>query len=360
MIFEFKSIGKGNGFSGEISTVEGKEIISIASTVVKIENVVFTYDRSSGDVTGLSSQPHDLVIGDEITVSGLSTDTLRTLDGRHQIGFNTSFLKLGTGIGTTGATGIITSISVSGDLSPDSVAPNDVLGINTERFLVLNVDDVNSKIRVKRQFDGVLGTAHTSASLVTNLNRTISFNIGIKTDIQTRVNIPYYFNPSESVAIGTATGVGIGSTVRYSYRVVGGGTTEIFIPTQNIFLQDHGFVTGEKLIYSSDDGTPLLVSNGINAVPNFRLTNNSPVFAIRESKDLLGISTNPLGIGSTGSVTGIGSTAYRLFFDDFGSGQVHSFKPTNTEITGFVEKVVGTVVCKEAHKLQAMIVFLYL
>ena len=36
------SIGKGNGFSGEISTVEGKEIISIASTVVKIENVVFT------------------------------------------------------------------------------------------------------------------------------------------------------------------------------------------------------------------------------------------------------------------------------------------------------------------------------
>ena len=56
------SIGKGNGFSGEISTVEGKEIISIASTVVKIENVVFTYDRSNGDVTGLSSQPHDLVI----------------------------------------------------------------------------------------------------------------------------------------------------------------------------------------------------------------------------------------------------------------------------------------------------------
>ena len=27
--------------------------------------------------------------------------------------------------------------------------------------------------------------------------------------------------------------------------------------------------------------------------------------------------------------------------------------PTKTEITGFVEKVVGTVVCKEAHNLQA-------
>ena len=62
-----------------------------------------------------------------------------------------------------------------------------------------------------------------------------------------------------------ASGVGIGSTVRYSYRVVGGGSTEIFVPTQNIFLQDLGFETGDKLTYSSDEGTTLLVSNGINS-----------------------------------------------------------------------------------------------
>ena len=114
--------------------LKGKEIVSIASTVVKIENVVFTYNNSNGDVIGLSSQPHDLVVGDVITVSGLSTDTLRRIDGRHQIGFNTSFLLLNTGIGTTGATGIVTSISVTGDLSPECIAPNDVLGINTERM----------------------------------------------------------------------------------------------------------------------------------------------------------------------------------------------------------------------------------
>jgi hypothetical protein len=249
------------------------------------------------------------VVGDVVTISGLSTDSLRRLDGRHQIGFNTSFLILNTGIGTTGSTGMITNLSVTGDLSRNAISPNDVLGINTERLLVLNVDDVNDTVRVKREFDGVLGTAHTSTSLITSLNRSITFNLGINTDIQTRFNVPYYFNPTESVAIGTASGVGIGSTISYSYRVIGGGSTDRFIPTQSIFLQDHGFATGEKLIYSSDDGTPLLVSNGINAVPNFRLTNNSPVFAINLGRDLLGISTNPLGIGSTGSVTGIGSTA---------------------------------------------------
>ena len=348
-----KNLDRGNGFAGQVSHVDGKEVVSIASTVVKIENIVFTYNNSNGNVIGLSTQPHDLVVGDVITVSGLSTDSLRQLDGRHQIGFNTSFLLLNTGIGTTASTGIVTSLSVTGNLTPDAIAPNDIIGINTERMTVLNIDNINNKIRVKREQDGVLGTAHSSTSLITALNRSITFRLGINTDIQTRVNVPYYFNPSESVAIGTAVGVGIGSTVRFTYRVVGGGRTDKFIPTQNIFLQDHGFETGDKLTYSSDEGTPLLVSNGINAVPNFRLANNSPVFAIRESKDLLGISTNALGIGSTGGITGIGSTAYRLFFDGFGTGQAHSLTPTKTEITGFVEKVVGTVVCKEAHNLEA-------
>ena len=345
------SLDKGNGFSGEISKVEGQEIISIASTVVQIENLVFSYDNSNGQVTGLSSQPHDLVVGDIVTVSGLSTDSLRRLDGRHQIGFNTSFLQLNTGIGATTATGIVTNISVSGNLSPNKLTANDVLGINTERFLVLNVDNVNNKLRVKRQFDGVLGTAHTSAALITNLNRTITFNLGINTDIQTRVNIPYYFNPIESVALGESAGVGIGSTIRYSFKVVGGGSTEIFVPSQNIFLQNHGFKTGDKLLYSSDVDTTLQVSNGIGQT--FRLTNNSPVFAINNGVNLLGLSTNPVAIGSTGSVAGIGSTAYQLFFKDHGTGVIHSLTPQRTEITGFVEKVVGTVVCKEPHKLQA-------
>ena len=80
-----QNLGKGNGFSAEVSVVEGKEIVSIASTVVKIENIVFTYNNQNGKVTGLSSQPHDLVVGDVVTISGLSTDSLRRLDGRHQI-----------------------------------------------------------------------------------------------------------------------------------------------------------------------------------------------------------------------------------------------------------------------------------
>ncbi len=343
-------LDNGDGFSARISKVVGKDIVSIASTVVKIDNVVFTYDNQTGGVVGLSSQPHGLTVGDRITVSGLSTDSLRQIDGRHTVGFNTSLFTLDSaGIGTTGATGIVTSIKVSGDLSPKNILPNDIIGIGlTERMLVLNVDPVNSEFRVQREYNGTVGASHSGSVTVTSLNRSINFNLGISTDIITNVNVPYYFNPIETLSLGSTAGVGVGSTLSYSYRVIGATTANKFVLSQQAYLPDHSFVDGQKLIYENGGGTSIQVYNGIST---FTLANNTPVFAIRDSKDLLGISTNPLGIGSDGSVAGIGSTAYRLFFTGNGSGQIHSFKPQKTEITGFVEKVVGTVVCKEDHNL---------
>ena len=338
----------GTGFDAKISSVIGKSVVSVASTIVRVDNIVFEYNNFNGNATGFSTQPHGLAVGDVITVSGLSTDALKRLDGRHRIGFNTSFLVLTTGIGTTGITGIVTSISVAGNLSRVNVEADDIIGISTEQMLVLNVDTLNNKLRVKRQYDGVVGTAHSGTSLITVLNRVIQFPIGINTNFVTNRNVSYYFNPPETLALGSTAGVGIGSTIQYSFKVVGGGSTTRFIPTQTAYLPDHGFKTGQKLLYQNGDQTSILVYNGIST---FSLPNNSFVFAINDGKDFIGISTNPLGIGSTGAVTGIGSTAYRLFFSGHGVGSVHSFKPQKEEVTGFVEKIVGTVVCKEPHGL---------
>ena len=340
----------GNGYSAKISQVSGKDIVSIASTVAKVENIVFEYDNFKARVVGFATEPHGLSVGDVVTVSGLSTDSLRRLDGRHTIGFSTAFLLLSTGIGTTGSTGIVTDLHVSGNLGPDNITPDDIIGISTEQMLVMNIDNLNNTIRVKREFDGVLGTGHSGTSLITVLNRKIQFNVGLNTNIVTNRNTSRYFNPTESLALGNTAGVGIGSTIFYTLGAPGGIATSRFIPTQNIYAPGHGFVNGQKLLYSSDGDTSIQVYNGIST---FNLPNNSFVFAINDGKDLLGISTNPLGIGSTGAVTGIGSTAYKLFFTGYGSGKVHSFKPQKDEITGFVEKVVGTVVCKEPHGLIA-------
>ena len=110
--------------------IELEEIVSIASTVTKIENVVFSYNNRTGNIVGLSTQPHGLLEGDIVSVSGLSTDTLRSLDGQHRIGFSTETFTLNVGLGTTGVTGIVTSIDVAGNFSPRNINANDVLGLS--------------------------------------------------------------------------------------------------------------------------------------------------------------------------------------------------------------------------------------
>ena len=37
------------------------------------------------------------------------------------------------------------------------------------------------------------------------------------------------------------SGVGVGNTVVYTYKVSGNGISSTFVPTQQIFLQEHGF-----------------------------------------------------------------------------------------------------------------------
>ena len=63
---------------------------------------------------------------------------------------------LNVGLEAASVTGIITSIDVAGDFSPQNISPNDILGITTERMLVLNVDEVNGKIksskRIRRRY----------------------------------------------------------------------------------------------------------------------------------------------------------------------------------------------------------------
>jgi len=345
-----RTVDAGTGFEAQISRVGGKKIVSIASTTVTVDNVVFDYNNRTGAVVGFSTQPHGLAIGDFITVSGISTDSLKQLTGIHRVGFNTSFLILNTGIGTTGTTGIVTDLSVSGNLNRLNIEPDDVVGIGTttEQMLILNVDALNNSIRVKREHNNVVGSSYTGTSLITALNRVIQFNVGLNTDFITNRNTRTYFDPSETLSLGSTAGVGIGSTIRYTLGVVGGGSTDKFVLTQQALIPGHGFRTGQKLLYNNGEGTSIQVYNGIST---FNLANNSIVYVINDGRDLIGLSTNPVSIGNTGQVVGIGSTAYRLFFTGHGSGRVHSLLEQDIEVTGRVEKNVGTVVCQENHGL---------
>ena len=137
-------------------------------------------NNRTGSVIGISTQPHGLFEGDIVNVSGLSTDTLRGLDGQHRIGFSTSKFALNAGVAAATTTGIVTSIDVIGDFSPQSVSANDILSLSgigstnglplTENMLVLNVDNINGKLRVQREFNGIVGVAHSEGQTVTATN----------------------------------------------------------------------------------------------------------------------------------------------------------------------------------------------
>ena len=65
------------------------------------------------------------------------------------------------GLDSVSNTGIVTFVSVSGNLSFESIRDNDIIQISEEKLKVLNVDEKYSRLRVLREIDGTSGVAHT-------------------------------------------------------------------------------------------------------------------------------------------------------------------------------------------------------
>ena len=133
-----------------------------------------------------------------------------------------------------------------------------------------------------------------------------------------------------------------------SVTAPGLASTDIAIPTRSIYIPSHKFSTGESLTYSAGGGTVVSVStDGIN---NFNLP--SQVYSIRLGQNTIGLTSMPVGMGSTGVVVGVASTAAeQLYFHSVGTGVTHSLTTQVTELTGILEKVVVTATATTAHGL---------
>ena len=152
------------------------------------------------------------------------------------------------GIGSTNVTGLTTYFYTTGFLDFPFIRENDILGIgNTEKVKVLNIDKVGKRIRVKRAVDGTVGFAYSSSTILRENPRKFTINTGFKTDYSYSANKEIYFNPNESVGIGTSAIAGIGSTTVFS--MPGLGVTQVFVPYNQIYIPNHGLKTGEKVTY---------------------------------------------------------------------------------------------------------------
>ncbi len=230
----------------------------------------------------------------------------------------------------------------------------DILGIGTEKVKVLNVDFDNSRLRVLRAVSGTVSAGHTIGKFLIEDSRNFDISTGITSTYKFIRNQEVYFNPSETVGVGTTAGVGIGSTL--SFANPGAGITEKFIPTKTLYFRNHSFKTGDQLTYSTGNGgTGLYVQDETNVGLGTTLASGDKVFVARIDDDLIGISTVRVGLGTTGTFVGVAAShrgSSTLFFRGVGVGNSHSFTTNHTVITGEVKKNTVTVNTTEEHGLH--------
>ena len=245
----------GGGLTASIKSLTGKDLLDINTNVQNWQNVVFIWN-SPNQVSGYISTSHSLKQRDNIIVSGLST-TISGLTRDHQIGITTSvaFLYKDLGNSTGETVGVVTDIYVS--TIPSFVSAGSSIGIGTEKLKVLNAFDDRNILRVTR---GTSGVAHTLSTQVNYLSN--YFSIPVKTSYFTsRANDVVYFNPNESIGVGTI--VGSATTVNVSRGTL---TVPISVDAQSIFLPNHPFTQNQRVsINVPIGGNKLSISTVSNA-----------------------------------------------------------------------------------------------
>ena len=221
-----------------------------------------------------------------------------------------------------------------------NIRPNDVFKLGDEKVKILNIEPKLSRVRVIRGIGtgSTVGAAHSATTVLYEDSRLITIDSGFSTSYKYTINKEIYFNPTESVGLGTTAGVGIGTTI--SFANPGTGISNIFIPTKSIYIPKHELKTGDRLTYSPNGGAGLIVqftSAGIGTT----VANQTSLYVAKISDDLIGLSTVRVGLGSTGNFAGISSTyqnSTTLYFTGIGTGVYHSFKTNYDVITGEISR----------------------
>ena len=320
----------------KVSKITGPGIGTIAVTNTKLYNIKFYPSTNDKQFIGIHTTPIGVRNTDKVYVSGMST-TSSQLGGRsYNIGISSSKLIVSQGIGTVGATGLVTYFNVKGTLAfpndtlnTTEIRENDILtvGIGTRReeVKVLFVDSASNRLRVLRNQTGTTspevnttGFAHSTRTVIEERPRKFTIDVGFNTSFNKKIDQEYYFDPRESLGLGTTDGVGIGTTV--TFENPGSGPTSLFVPSRHIYLPNHKLETGDTVIYNRNTGDSIgIATNPTKAIAvnpyTTTLQENIPLYVAKLGVDFIGLSTVRVGLGTEGDTlfnndiyTGIAAT----------------------------------------------------
>jgi hypothetical protein len=328
---------EGSSASISVSRVSGKTISDFEFINKLTTNVDFVV--KSNKIIAKTSSPHELIDGQPIKISGISTVTSSKLEGIRFVKVNQKEVELAVDIDLVGVTGASTKIVVR---DVNGFEPNDFIGIGSEILHITKISKEESSFSVNRISN--TGVHTVGIDNVFLLPTKYEFSVDGKLFDYVIGNKTVFFNPKEDV------GTGIDGTT----RVISGLYTSFTrtIPSRSIYFSEgHKFFTGEELIYNCGFGGTSLFVNNIGSGVSFKLENNQKVYAVNLGNNYLGLST----IGFT-STSGIGSQFNSLEFRNFDEffgviGVAHSLTTTNSKITGNQEDISIQITTATDHGL---------
>ena len=321
LIFNENGSG-GYGVDVRVSRVGGKVVSQISCATTSTNSVEVIPTGTSGVYKLYTDSPHGYKNAELVAISGVSTSRVN-LAGQYRAGISTITFALRSGIETSSTTGIVTYFPIYAS-NIDAIDENDIFLVGDEKVKILNVDKVSNRVRVLRAVEGTTGSAHTASTVGYEDTRKFTARIGFKTTFDFQRNRQLYFNPADTVARGTS--VGIGTTITFTNP--GSGSTNVFAQSKSLYIPGHGLKTGDELVYNTNGGDGIIYNEPNNVGVATTFTDGQRVFAARISDDLIGISTVKVGLGSTGTFVGVGtttSTQSTVFFTGVGTGINHSF-----------------------------------
>jgi len=271
---KFKNQTFGGGVQSEVSSIKGKEISNITTSSETFEDAIFVWN--SNKVRVHTSLPNTFKNGDYVNVSGFTTSILSKLNG-----FSLISVKEIPNVAITTeitASGISTDIYVTN--IPNNVSSGSSITIGNENLSILNVYSEKNILRVKR---GNVGSVHTVGTAVTFKNYIFDIEKSIPY-FDSNKNIKVYFNPKESVGLGTVPGKF--TDLQFN---IGEEAIKLSVPSQSIFLKDHPFKNNQKVKFERGINDNIQVK----LTPTSTTINLDPdLYIVNKSKDTIGLKTS--------------------------------------------------------------------
>ena len=287
--------------SSVVSEVEGKGVVSIASSIVGYGRTDIKIVKLGKETVRVYVDPkHDYLDNDTVVFNGLST-ALSGLTDAQIISIDSSYMTLYSPVEPQAANDGTADIFVNTLTDNFSIESNIVIGIGstTQEVEVLNIFPINKAIRVRREdfpFTIPIG------SKVDIIPDQFDINVALD-DFESSQDYIYYFNPRQTIGVGIETG----SSTALTYSI-GNINYNISVPAKSIYAPNHEFVDSEPVIISKDNVNDssfnVRTENGGSTVIPYPGELSSEVFITRFSKDYIGIKTTadsePVFFGSNG------------------------------------------------------------